>query len=110
MKRAKLIDVKGKNVLMIDFSDCSTSEAITAFDEAQNLIKEQPEGVKRVLVVLRNSKIDLRVLRKSREFSATYERQIQKAAVVGAMVFSRIGNETVLFNNLAKAKDWLVGS
>jgi hypothetical protein len=117
MKRVRFIVHSWRQILLLDFSHCSTDEAINIIDEAIEVIRSQPESSLLIVTDVTGAKYDLKVIEKFKEFTNGNKPYVKASAVVGldelqkvvynaATLFSK--RTLPLFDDIEKAKDWLI--
>jgi hypothetical protein len=117
VEKVKFIIHKWRQILLLDFSHCSTDEAINIIDEAIEVIRSQPESSLLIVTDVTGAKYDLKVIDKFKEFTSGNKPYVKASAVVGLDEFQKVvynaatlfSKRTLpLFGDLEKAKDWLV--
>jgi hypothetical protein len=117
MDRVKFIVHSWRQILLLDFSHCSTDEAINVIDKAIKVIRSQPESSLLIVTDVTGAKYDLKVIEKFKEFTSGNKPFVKASAVVGlaelqkvvynaATLFSK--RTLPLFDDIEKAKDWLI--
>lgn len=117
MDRVRFLDHKGKQLLVIDFSDCSPTAVLRTIEMAKSFIKQQSEGSLLTLTVATNARFDFEVVRALKDYTSQNKRYVRAAAVVGIGGLQKIILNTVvrftgrtfgLFDDFKKASDWLI--
>jgi len=101
----------------LDFSHCSTDEVINIIDEAREVIRSQPESSLLIATNVTGAKYDLKVIEKFKEFASGNKPYVRASAIAGldelqkvvynaATLFSK--RTLPLFDDMEKAKDWLI--
>jgi hypothetical protein len=117
MQRVRIIEHKGKKVFYVDFSNCTSQEAIETLDQARKTLVPHPHGSLLGLTDVTNGHFDRKVTQELKEYSkftAPYMRASALVGVTGIKKAILIAVETftnrrfTLFDDVEKAKDWLV--
>ena len=117
MERVRFIVHRWRQILLLDFSHCSADEVINIIDEAIAVIRSQPESSLLIVTDVTGAKYDLKVIEKFKEFTSGNKPYVRASAVVGldelqtvvyntATLFSK--RTLPLFDDIEKAKDWLI--
>lgn len=117
MKRVKYIYHNGRQILSLDFSGCNVEEALKTIEEATKLIREQPPNSVLTLTDVTGAKYNLEVTQAFKEFAKGNKTFVKAGAVVGLDALKKIiynsvmhfsGRNLLAFDDIEKAKDWLV--
>ena len=116
--RTRMIRHKGKEIMLLDYSDVmTTDEALGLIDESKRLIAQQPENSLRTLTYVRGARYSAPVIEAMKDMVAHNRPYVRAAAVVGMNTLHRIIYRAVttfsrrniaVFDELEEAKDWLV--
>lgn len=116
MERSSFIQHKGREIYMLDCSDCESGDIVSILDECARQVRSRPEKSVRTLTVAGGGKFDNDVIHKLKELTQGNEPYVEKAAVVGITglykvimnaikMFSK--REFHLFDDVDAAKDFL---
>jgi hypothetical protein len=117
MSKIKPIYHKGKQILFLDFSGCNVEDFPTIIKEAEKLIRVELPNSVLTLTDVTDAKYNLEVTEALIEFTKGNKPFVKAGAVVGldslkkviynsVMYFS--GRNLTAFDDIEKAKDWLV--
>ncbi len=118
MPIARFVQYSGKEIFEVNFENLSPSEAIGAMDEAKRAIVTRPHNSILALTFVSGARFDSRVNEALRAFTAHNKPYVKKSAVVGVsglqqMLLSGVriltGRDIRGFDNVADARDWLIG-
>ncbi|MHB8883249.1 MAG: hypothetical protein ACYC69_17290 [Thermodesulfovibrionales bacterium] len=116
MKRVEFVGHRGRQILFLDFSNCSVPEILRTIKEAKAVISEQPEQSLLTLSDVTDAAFNETVRIAMKEFTLHNKPYVKAAAVVGVTGLKRIIFDGVLlfskrkmsaFDGLDPAKDWL---
>jgi hypothetical protein len=119
MERIRFINHQGKQVLLVDFSNCSAREAEQIARSAPDIVTVQPLGSVLLLADFTKASFDreaIRVMKESAVFDKPY---IKKSAWIGATNFPEefqqeiknfSGRELPIYKTREEALNWLVDS
>ncbi len=117
MKRVKYIYHNGRQILFLDFSGCNVEDSLKTIEEAKKLIREEPPNSVLTLTDVTGAKYNLEVTQALKEFVKGNKPFVKAGAVVGLDALNKIiynsimhvsGRNLLSFDNIEKAKDWLV--
>lgn len=117
MERVKFVNHKGKNILLLDFSNCSCEEVLRIIEESRKLIKVQPEHSLLTLTNVEGAHFDFKVVEAMKDFTVHNKPYVRKGAVVGVTGLRKIIYDAVMrfsgrnlpsFDDIEEARDWLV--
>jgi hypothetical protein len=119
MARVEFIKHNGKELLMLDFSNCKPGDVFLVIDEAKKTIRTRSENSVLTLTDVTNMRFDDRVTQQMKEFTTHNKPYVRAAAVVGVegvkkiilnavMLFSKRKFHT--FDSIDSAKAWLVAN
>jgi hypothetical protein len=117
MERVNFIAHKWRQLLFIDFSHCSEKEALDIMEEANAIIRSQPESSLLILTDVTGARYNLEVVEKLKQFTRDNTPYVRASAVVGldglkkvvynaVIMFSR--RKISVFDDTEQAKDWLI--
>ena len=116
--RTRLIEHRGGQIMLLDYSDLlDTEEALGEIGKTKAVIATHPPGSLRTLTYVRGSRYDAPVIEAMKELVAHNGPYVTAAAVVGMNTLHRVIYRAVVafsrrnihvFDDLEKAKDWLV--
>ncbi len=117
MKRVKCIYHNGRQIISLDFSGCNVEDFPTIIKEAEKLIRVEPPNSVLTLTDVTDAKYNLEVIEALIEFTKGNKPFVKAGVVVGldslkkaiynsVMHFS--GRNLLAFDDIEKAKDWLV--
>ncbi len=119
MERVRFIQHMGWQVLLVDCSECSSSELHDIFDEARETITAQPEKSVLVLSDFTGAEFDKKAA-DHLKVTAAYDRpHVRRAAIVGAETLPEVyynnlvsfsAREFPVFKTREEALDWLIGA
>ena len=116
-ERVKFIPYKNKQILLIDFSDCSPEQALQVISQAKALIGKQPKASLLVLTNVKNGHFNPTVSQAMKGFTLHNKPFVKKSAVIGLSGIQRIiyaavvkfsGRKLPLFEDEIRAKEWLI--
>lgn len=116
-ERVKFIKHGGRNILFLNFVDCSTNDVLNTINEAKLVIGAQPEGSVLTLTDVTNARFNEDVTDRMKEFTAHNKPFVKAGAIIGVSGIKKIIFEAVMmfskrkihmFDNVNDAKDWLV--
>jgi hypothetical protein len=117
MDRVRFIEHKGKRILFVDFSNATPDQVLEAIDIARVTIKEEDKSSVLVLTDATNGRFDRRVTQALRDYASQNEPFVKASAIVGVSGMQKVilgalvmltGRRFMLFDEMEKAKDWLV--
>jgi hypothetical protein len=117
LKRVEFIQHQWRQVLLLDFSQCSVEEALNTIEEAKKVIRSQPEKSLLILTDVTDARYNIDVVEKLKEFTKGNEPYVRASAVVGLDGIKKIIYNAVvmfskrtfpLFENRENALDWLI--
>ena len=116
--RTRMIEHRGKQIMLLDYSDImDTSEALAEIEKTKVLIAQQPLNSVLTLTYVRGSRYTAPVIDAMKELVAHNRPYVKAAVVVGMNTLHRIIYRAVItfsrrniqvFEDLEEAKDWLV--
>ena len=116
-ERVKFIQHKWRQLLLLDFSCCSVHEAITTINDAEKTIRAQPQSSVLILTDVTDARYNLEVIEKLKQFADGNTPYVKASAVVGLdglkkIVYNAVvmftGRRLPVFEDVEKAKDWLI--
>ncbi len=118
MERVSFITHKGKQILLIDCSNCDTEEVQDIYEEVQKIVTAQPPNTVLTLSDWTGAKIDKETITYLKQV-AVYDRpHVKRAALVGGekvpqTLFSSLSTFSARqfpgFKTREEAMEWLVG-
>ena len=117
MKRVKYIYYNGRQILFLDFSGCNVEDFPAIIKEAEKLIRDEPPNSVLTLTDVTGAKYNLEVTQALKEFAKGNKPFVKAGAVVGLDALKKIiynsvmhfsGRNLLAFDDIEKAKDWLV--
>lgn len=118
-ERVSFIRHKTAEILLIDWSDATADEILTAIEEAKKQIASRPEKSVRTLTNVTNARADRRVTEALKEYVAHNKPYVIAGAVVGlndlkTIVFNFVnratGRSLRAMDSVDQAKEWLVAA
>ncbi len=118
MNRVSYIYHQGRQILFLDFTDCSVDEALGIIQEAGPIIREQHENSVLTLTDVTGARYNQEVTQAMKEFAKGNKPFVKAGAVVGLDGMKKIiynviakvsGRNLSTFDNIEEAKEWLVG-
>ena len=119
MERVRFIQHKGKEILLLDFSECKPEESYQVIEKAKALISTRPQQSLLTLTDVTNIRFDNILAERMKEFTAHNKPFVKAAAVVGVTGLKKILFEAVMifskrklhaFETHDQAKEWLVSN
>ena len=118
MPRVRTLNENGKTIVFTDLANLSLEESPSIMDDAVNVIpKYEPKSVFS-LVDMSNMRFNKVVIAKVTEIARKNEPYVKVSAIVGLNSVAKLiaksvirltGRNTVLFDKLDEAKEWLLG-
>jgi hypothetical protein len=117
MERIKFIQHKGKEILLLDFSRCTVTDALALIDKAAAAIRTRPEQSLLTLTDVTDMRFDDTVNQRMKEFTSHNKPYVRAAAVVGITGLKKILFQAVMtfskrkintFDDRETAKAWLI--
>lgn len=119
MQRTQFIQAGGKEILFLDFSDCTVGDLMSAIGEAEKIIKTRPENSLLILTDVTNARFDEQVSARMKEFTKHNKPYVKASAVVGISGLKKIMFDAIMLfsgrkihacDTVEQAKDWLATS
>lgn len=116
-ERIKFILHQGVRLLIFDLSGCRAAEVIELIKQAKKVIWSEPEQSVLLATIITNTHFSREVMSELRTYVDTNNRYVRASAVVGVSGLQEIvinalraeaGREIAVFDDLDKAKDWLL--
>ena len=116
LEKIKFLNHKGKQILHIDFSNCSPQEMLTHIQQAQRIISTQPKDSVFTLTDVTNAHYDRKVSAALKEYTNANKPFVKAAAVVGVTGLKEVILNAIifftrrsfsLFDSIEEAKEWL---
>ena len=117
MKRVQYIHHNGRQILFLDFSGFKVEDFHINIKEAEKLIRAEPQNSVLTLTDVTGAKYNLEVTKAIKEFAVGNKPFVKAGAVVGLDALKKIiynsimhvsGRNLLAFDDIEKAKDWLV--
>ena len=117
VKRIRVIDYKGKEIVYLDFSDCNVNEVFEILEMAKKIIRIQPLNSVLTLTNVSGTKYNREVIQAMKEFANDNKPFVKAGAVVGIDGLKKIVYDAITrfsernlpaFDDSEKAKDWLI--
>jgi len=117
MERSRFIQHKGKEIYVLDCSDCDPNEIVGIIDECARQVRSRPEQSVRTLTIAGGGRFDNNVLQKLKDLTQGNAPYVERAAVVGITGLYKVVMNTIkmfskrefhLFDSVDEAKDFLV--
>lgn len=118
MERIQFLEHKGKQVLLIDFTDCSPQEVMVISTAVKEVIRRQAKGTVLALADFTGATFNKEAVTRIKEVTTFDAPYVKRAAWVGTeslpeTYFKAIQTfstrEFVPFKNREEALEWLVG-
>ncbi len=116
-ERVKFINHGGRDILFLNFVDCSANDVLQIIDEAKHVIGTQPEGSLLTLTDVTNARFNEVVTERMKDFTTHNKPYVKAAAIIGISGIKKIIFEAVMmfsrrkihiFNDINEAKVWLI--
>lgn len=117
MERVRFVQHCGKDILLVDFSNCEADGAHLIIDKAKALICTRSEQSLLTLTDVTNLRFDEKISDRMKEYAAHNKPFVKAAAVVGIVGLKKIIFQAVVmfskrkldvFDTVDQAKTWLV--
>ncbi|MFH1622556.1 MAG: hypothetical protein ABIA97_05485 [Candidatus Omnitrophota bacterium] len=118
MERLKFINHKDRKILHIDLSDCNVDVALRVIEEGKRIMREQSERSVLVLTNFNNDNVFIPDLfHAMKEFAIHNKPYVKASAVIAYKDIHKLFIDTMahvadrefsVFDDMEKAKDWLV--
>jgi hypothetical protein len=117
MKRVNHIFHKGRPILFLDFSGCKVEDFPPIIEEAEKLIRVEPPDSVLTLTDVTGARYNLQVTESLKQFTKGNKPFVKAGAVVGldalkTIVYNGVmhfsGRNLLAFDDIQKAKDWLI--
>lgn len=117
MERVRFVQHGGKDILLVDFSECKPDEAHLVIDKAKALISTKPMQSLLTLTNVTNLRFDEKLNDHMKEYAAHNKPFVRAGAVVGIVGLKKIIFQAVMmfskrkldvFDTVDQAKTWLV--
>jgi hypothetical protein len=116
-ERVKFIKHGGRDILLLNFVECSANDVLHTIDEAKSVIAAQPQGSLLTLTDVTNARFNEEVTNRMKEFTTHNKPFVKAAAIIGVSGIKKIIFEAVMmfskrkihiFDTVNEAKDWLI--
>ena len=117
MDRVRFVAHKGKQILLIDCSNCSPKEAIAVANECNRVMRLQPRESVLSLPDMSGVKVDKKAVERFKEVAALNQPYVKRSAMVGAESLSPAllnsiqyfsTRQFTTFPSREEAMEWLV--
>lgn len=117
MKRVQFVQHNGKEILFLDFSQCTARDALAVIEEATAAIRTRPHQSLLTLTDVTGTRFDDTLSQRMKEFTAHNKPYVRAAAVVGITGLKKIIFEGVMlfskrkihtFDDHKSARAWLI--
>ena len=117
MKRLRLLTHKGKEIIFLDFSNCHVDEVFKVIELAEKIIRVQQHNTVLTLSDVTDTRYNRDVIRALKEFANENKPFVRAGAVIGIDGLKKVVYDAVMkfsgrnlpaFDDVEKAKDWLV--
>jgi hypothetical protein len=117
MKRVKCISHNGSQIICLDFSGCNVEDFQPIIKEAEKLIRAEPPNSVLTLTDVTDAKYNLETTEALIEFVKGNKPFVKAGAVVGLDTLKKViynsvmhfsGRNLLAFNDIEKAKNWLL--
>ena len=119
MERSCFIEHKGREIYMLNFTDCTPEEIVPIIEECTRQVQARAQGSVRTLTVAGNGSFNNEVINKLKDLTKDNAPYVEKAAVVGITGLYKVVMNAVkmfskrefhLFDSIEEAKDFLASS
>jgi hypothetical protein len=116
-ERLRFVKHKGHAILQLDFSHCSSEEALLLLDMIRATVARQPRGSVLILADFAGAEIDKQVARRAQEVLVLDRPYVKRAAWIGTESLPKVfyehfksfsQRELPTFKTREEALDWLV--
>jgi len=116
MERSRFIQHNGREIYILDCSDCKPDDVVVIIDECARQVRRRPKQSVRTLTIAGGGRFDNNVLQKLKELTQGNAPYVEKAAVVGITGLYKVVMNTVklfskrefhLFDTVEEAMDFL---
>ena len=118
MARTTFIEHRGKQICLVDLSELKDpQETLAAIAEARGIITSQPKASVRTLTHVTHARFNHEIVTAVKDMTAANKPYVKAGAVVGVTGLKRVifnavvnltGRNLIAFDDLDKAKAWLV--
>jgi len=116
--RVKFVKHKDRAILSVDLSGTSPQEALQTIEQVEQSLKSHPEKSILISADISDSRVDARILKRSREVALKNGQNIERMAIIGASaprkilirsaaVSARMTDRVSFFEDSEKANEWL---
>ena len=116
-ERISLINHKGKEILLIDFSHCEPKQILVMLEEIQRIVAQHARGSMLTLADMSGAHLDRASVTRMKEVLVRDRPFVKRSAWVGVDSIPKVYYENIksftqrditLFSNREAAMDWLV--
>lgn len=117
METVKIIEHRGVEIIYLDFSCCSTRKMFEIMEEAKKVIRKHQLHSALTLTNVEGSRYNLEAVAALKEFTSGNKPFVRTGAFIGLDGMKRViyegvmrfsGRKLPVFDDIEKAKDWLV--
>lgn len=117
MQRCRFTEHKGKQILVMDCSDCQPGDYDAIIDECARVVRSQPEGSVLTMTIAGGGRFDSDTVSKLKDLTKGNAPYVRKSAIVGLSGLQHVVLTTVslfssrkfhLFDDRLGAMDFLV--
>ena len=116
MERSRFINHNGREIYLLNFTDCSPDEIVPIIEECARQVQARPEKSVRTLTVAGNGSFNNDVINKLKDLTQGNAPYVERAAVVGITGLYKVVMNAIkmfskrefhLFDKVEEAKDFL---
>ena len=117
MERVRFLEYRGKQVLLLDFTDCTPDDVFDIMAETQRIVTAQPPQSLLTLSDMSGGHFNRDAVRRMKEVAAVDGPHVRRAAMVGAESLPKVFYKGIMefsarhfptFQTREAALDWLV--
>jgi hypothetical protein len=117
MERVRFIEHEGKQVLLLDFTECTPDDVFDMMSETQRIVTAQPPQSVLTLSDLSGGQFTREAVRRMKEVAALDRPHVKRAAMVGVESLPKVFYKGIMefsarnfpaFNTRKEALAWLV--
>ncbi len=118
MERVRFIEHEGKQVLLLDFTDCTPEDVLDMMNETQRIVTAQPPASTLTLGVFSGGQFTRDAVRRMKEVAALDRPHVKRSAFVGVESLPQVFYKGIMefsardipaFNSREQALAWLTG-
>jgi hypothetical protein len=116
MERSRFIQHNGREIYLLDCSDCEPADVLQIIDECARNVRSRPEKSVRTLTIAGGGKFDGNVISRLKELTQGNAPYVERAALVGITGLYKVVVNTLkmftkrefhLFDTVEEAKNFL---